>query len=170
MPTTRSSGCSDTVGRTCVAEDFAGMISEWREASERAKNEIATIGVAKPFEKEYFHNNGSRVPVLVGIARVEPGRKVCICFVLDVTERKRSEAQRERLVWELQEALASIKTLKGLLPICTSCQRVRDPKGSWKKLETYVRDHSEADFRQDLCPTCGDALFPSFYRATEKYH
>jgi PAS domain S-box-containing protein len=181
---------ADLAGRVLEANDaFLGMLGfsredlesgtirwdhltppEWAQVTEQARNDLLTQGAAKPLEKEYFHKNRSRVPVMVGIALVEPGRGICVCFVLNLTERKRSEAQRERLVRQLQEALSNIKTLKGLLHICTSCQRVRDPKGLWKELETYVRDHSEADFRQDLCPACGEALFPGFYRPREKYH
>jgi PAS domain S-box-containing protein len=80
------------------------------------------------------------------------------------TTRKRAEEEREKLVRKLQDALARIKTLRGLVPICSSCQKVRDDRGSWKDLPTYVRSHSEADFRLDLCPDCGMLMFPEFYR------
>jgi PAS domain S-box-containing protein len=143
---------------------------EWRRISERARMEVMKTGVAKPIEKEFFHRDGRRVPVLLGIALVDSLRGVSIAFALDLTDRKESEAQRERLVRQLQEALANIKTLTGLLPICSSCQRVRDARGFWKDLESYVRDHSEADFRQDLCPVCAEAMFPSFFRTREKFH
>jgi PAS domain S-box-containing protein len=86
----------------------------------------------------------------------------------DITERKLAEQAREALVRQLQEALANIKTLRGLLPICSSCQRVRDPQGRWNDLESYVRAHSEADIRRDLCADCGEALFPGFYKRWNK--
>lgn len=82
--------------------------------------------------------------------------------------RKRGEEERERLLSQLQEALSRVKTLRGLLPICSCCQKVRDDAGRWKELEAYVKAHSEADFTQDLCPVCADTLFPNFSRSREK--
>ncbi|MEJ2167256.1 MAG: PAS domain-containing protein, partial [Desulfobacterales bacterium] len=64
----------------------------------------------------------------------------------DITERKKAEEEREKLISQLQEALDNIKTLKGLLPICSNCKKIRDDKGYWNQIETYVRDHSDAEF------------------------
>jgi hypothetical protein len=69
---------------------------------------------------------------------------------LDTTERKQAEEERERLIGELQEVLAKVKTLSGLLPICASCKRIRDDQGYWQQIEAYIRDHSEAEFPQRL--------------------
>jgi PleD family two-component response regulator len=63
---------------------------------------------------------------------------------------------------ELQEALAKIKTLAGLLPICASCKKIRDDKGYWTQIETYIRDHSEAEFSHGICPECMKKLYPDF--------
>jgi len=60
---------------------------------------------------------------------------------------------------ELQKAIASIKILQGLLPICASCKKIRDDKGYWKQLEVYIRDHSEADFSHGICPECVEKLY-----------
>lgn len=84
--------------------------------------------------------------------------------------RKRAEEERERLIGELREALAKVKTLKGLLPLCSSCQKVRDARGTWRELEDLVCEQSEASFRQDLCPSCAEILFPGFYKRWNKYH
>jgi signal transduction histidine kinase len=73
---------------------------------------------------------------------------------------KRSEEERERLIRELQEALASIKTLSGLLPICASCKKIRDDKGYWNQIETYIRAHSDAKFTHGICPECVKKLYP----------
>ncbi len=83
-----------------------------------------------------------------------------ITFVRDISERKRNERERERLIAELQDALANIKTLSGLLPICSSCKKIRDDKGYWNRLETYIETHTEADFTHGICPDCARKLYP----------
>ncbi len=60
---------------------------------------------------------------------------------------------------ELQKALASIKILQGLLPICASCKKIRNDEGYWERLETYIHDHSEADFTHGICPECVKKLY-----------
>jgi hypothetical protein len=72
----------------------------------------------------------------------------------DISERKAEEADRERMVIELQQALAQVRTLRGLIPICAWCKRIRDDQGYWQQLEAYIRDHSEADFTHGMCPDC----------------
>ena len=62
----------------------------------------------------------------------------------------------------LEDALGSVKTLTGLLPICASCKKIRDDQGYWNQIEVYVRDHSEADFSHGLCPDCERRLYPDF--------
>lgn len=64
---------------------------------------------------------------------------------------------------ELQAALAKVKALSGLLPICASCKKIRDNHGYWQQVEVYIRDHSEADFTHGLCPDCLSKIYPEFY-------
>jgi preprotein translocase subunit YajC len=61
---------------------------------------------------------------------------------------------QEKLILELQEALANVRTLRGLLPICAWCKKVRDDKGYWKEVEEYVRDKTDASFTHGMCPDC----------------
>ncbi|HSR11148.1 MAG TPA: hypothetical protein VLS90_06855 [Thermodesulfobacteriota bacterium] len=74
-------------------------------------------------------------------------------------ERKRAEEERERLIAELQDAMARVKTLSGLLPICSSCKKIRDDRGYWNQLEAYLLDHSEAKFTHSFCPECMKNLY-----------
>lgn len=77
----------------------------------------------------------------------------------DISERKQAEGEREKLITELREALDNIKTLSGLLPICANCKKIRDDKGYWNQIETYIEKHSEALFSHSVCPECSDVLY-----------
>jgi hypothetical protein len=61
---------------------------------------------------------------------------------------------------KLSEAMAKVRTLKGLVPICAACKKIRDDAGFWHQLETYVHDHTEAEFSHGLCPDCVPHYFP----------
>lgn len=80
----------------------------------------------------------------------------------EIHERERAERELETLVEELKEALAKVKTLSGLLPICANCKKIRDDQGYWIQVEVFVREHSDADFTHGLCPDCVAALYPEF--------
>jgi hypothetical protein len=90
------------------------------------------------------------------------GRTYLLGIFRDVTEYKRAEEEREKLIHELQDALGKIKTLSGLLPICASCKKIRDDKGYWNQIEAYIGDHSEAEFTHSICPECMKKLYPDF--------
>ncbi|HST09964.1 MAG TPA: GAF domain-containing protein [Terriglobales bacterium] len=72
--------------------------------------------------------------------------------------RDRAEAEKERILRDLQAALANIRTLEGLLPICLSCKKIQDQKGDWQPFEYYVRTHSEAKVTHKICPACSKAI------------
>ena len=80
----------------------------------------------------------------------------------EIELRKKTEAEREKLIKDLTEALAEVNTLSGLLPICASCKKIRDDKGYWNQIEEYIRDHSEAEFSHSICPECTKKLYPDF--------
>ena len=73
---------------------------------------------------------------------------------------KAAEEERDRLIGELQEALASVKTLTGLLPICAACKKIRDDQGYWNQLEAYLAKHSEITFTHGICPDCVAKVLP----------
>ena len=74
-----------------------------------------------------------------------------------------AEEKISRLVAQLREALAKVKILSGLLPICASCKKIRDDGGYWTQVEVYVREHSDADFTHSICPECAAKLYPEFF-------
>lgn len=71
-------------------------------------------------------------------------------------EHQRFLAEREKLIDDLQKALAEIKTLRGIVPICSFCHKIRDDKGAWQQMEIYIRDHSEAEFSHGVCEECAE--------------
>lgn len=86
----------------------------------------------------------------------------------DITEQKRVESERKRLIEELSRALARVKTLSGLLPICASCKKIRDDKGYWQQVETFIKARSEADFSHAICPDCMEKLYPEYAPASDE--
>ncbi len=131
--------------------------AEARQVTKRAEQGevVQTIG-------HRCRRDGSRVEVEIhGVPLMVKGEmRGAYAIYQDITERRRHEAERERLVEELREALANVKTLRGLLPICASCKNVRDDQGYWNRIETYLRAHSEAEFSHGICPECAKQLYP----------
>ena len=78
----------------------------------------------------------------------------------DITERKKLEEEKEKLIYELRQALEKVKQLGGLLPICSHCKKIRDDKGYWNQIESYIRDHSEAEFSHGICQECAEKYYP----------
>ncbi|MCG8616742.1 MAG: PAS domain S-box protein [Desulfobacterales bacterium] len=77
----------------------------------------------------------------------------------DITPIRQAAEEKEKLIRELKDALRSIKTLSGLLPICSNCKKIRDDKGYWNTLERYIEAHSEAMFTHSLCKECLETLY-----------
>ena len=77
----------------------------------------------------------------------------------DITQRILIQNEREILVKELKNALTRIKTLNGLIPICSTCKKIRDDKGYWNLIESYIESHSDAAFSHGICPECSDSLY-----------
>jgi PAS domain S-box-containing protein len=109
----------------------------------------------------WLHQVITTAPFLDGRGRIVGASHV----VKDVTEKKRADIERETLITGLREALFKVKTLSGLLPICASCKQIRDDKGNWNPIETYVRDRSNAQFSHGICPECTKKLYPDYYKA-----
>jgi methyl-accepting chemotaxis protein len=80
----------------------------------------------------------------------------------EIAERKQAEDERNKLIAQLKDALAKIKTLTGLLPICSFCKKIRNDNGNWEQMEIYIRDHSEANFSHSICPECFKKHYSDF--------
>jgi CHASE1-domain containing sensor protein len=78
----------------------------------------------------------------------------------EITECKQAEEQRNRLVADLKKTLSEVKTLRGFLPICSNCKKIRDDKGYWNQIESYIHEHSEAEFSHSICPECAKKYYP----------
>ncbi len=91
----------------------------------------------------------------------DENKKVKALFVLsvDISEKKQTEIEKERLINDLKKALVKVKTLSGLLPICSSCKKIRDDKGYWNQIESYIQKYSEAEFSHGMCPECSDKFY-----------
>lgn len=94
------------------------------------------------------------------LARADGQQSGRVLTLHDVTDRRKADVERERLITELQQALDEVETLSGLLPICASCKRVRDDAGYWRQLEEYLSTHANTEFTHGICPDCLAKIYP----------
>jgi len=123
---------------------------------ERTLGENARVrggGQALEFENRYLCKDGS-FRWLLWNAAPDAGGRVIYSVARDVTERKRAEEEREQLVRQLQAALAEVKSLQAILPICSYCKRVRDDENFWHNVEAYISQHTDTRFSHGICPSC----------------
>ena len=105
----------------------------------------------KPFEERELHT-----AIEIALYRATAERKLAQ-YRQDLEE---SLVERDLLIGKLQDALAKVKTLSGLVPICAACKSVRDDKGYWEQIESFIKNHSEAEFTHLVCPKCAKKLYP----------
>ncbi len=119
----------------------------------------------EPFETVRLRKDSKAIDVSLTVSpiRDRDGRVMGASTVArDITRRKAEEQERLRLIQELTDALAQVKTLSGLLPICASCKKIRNDNGYWEAVETYISEHSDADFTHGICPECVQRLYPEY--------
>lgn len=138
---------------------------------EKGKCPITDFGQSMENEERVLLTaRGERLPVLkTAVYVILAGRTHLLESFLDITARKRAEEERERLIHELQAALAEVKTLSGLLPICASCKSIRNDQGYWQQIEAYIGEHSQAKFSHSVCPKCARELYPEIFPETGQY-
>lgn len=108
------------------------------------------------------HKDGSTFFVEVSASSVRNQSGVAVGLMasfVDITRRKVAEDETEKLLIKLQGALKKIEKLQGLIPICSSCKKIRDDKGYWHQIEEYIHEHSGADFSHGMCNECADKAY-----------
>jgi CRP-like cAMP-binding protein len=81
----------------------------------------------------------------------------------EITFRRQTEAEKEKAIINLENALYKIKTLSGLFPVCIKCKKIRDDTGYWQQLEQYLQRYTDAEFRDSICTECAMKYYPKFY-------
>jgi 6-phosphogluconate dehydrogenase (decarboxylating) len=117
------------------------------------------------FETAFYHKNGSVVWFDNVASSIRDEHEKIVGFhgaSRNVTERKQATAEKEKLIEELKQALAEVKTLSGMLPVCAHCKKIRDDQGYWNQMESYITNHSDALFSHCVCPDCATQLYPEY--------
>jgi PAS domain S-box-containing protein len=110
-------------------------------------------------ETERLHKSGRIIPVSVTVSPIKNGAGEIIgasSIARDISRQKQAEFERQQLIQSLMNASKQVRTLTGLLPICATCKRIRDDKGYWQQVETYLAKHSEITFSHSICPACAE--------------
>jgi len=107
------------------------------------------LGRSMRIETIHKRKDESQMPVEITSTLIKLGsQEVLQSFIRDISDRKKSEKEREALIARLEKALGEIKTLQGILPLCMFCKKIRDDKGYWEKVDIYIRDHTLVNHRQ----------------------
>jgi len=130
---------------------------------EQILNELNEKGIVRDRELDFRVKSGEIKTGLYSADTLTINNQLCVISTIsDITRRKAAEAEREKMIGELKTALAEIKTLSGMLPICSSCKKIRNDRGYWQQIESYIREHSDAQFSHSLCPDCIKRLYPEY--------
>jgi PAS domain S-box-containing protein len=154
-------GADEMIGQSTSTLIPQDRIEEAQTISEKIRSgrEVTHLETVR------LRKSGNAIDVSLTVSPVKDasGNVVAASLVArDITERKHAETERLRLIEELREALARVKTLSGLLPICASCKKIRNDRGYWEQVETYIKERSDADFTHSICPVCMERLYPEF--------
>lgn len=106
-------------------------------------------------DKNLISKTGNVIPVEINTSIFKKGKKeFALSIARDISGRKEREKERETLIKDLRKALDEIKTLRGILPLCSFCKKIRDDKGYWEQVDVYIEKYSEADISHSICPEC----------------
>jgi PAS domain S-box-containing protein len=132
-----------------------------RERTLQQNARVRAGGHALAFENRYLCTDGS-YRWLRWNAVSDFNERVIYSAARDITENKKAEEEREQLVRELQTALAEVRTLREILPICSYCRKIRDDENFWHTVEAYIARHTATKFTHGICPSCMIKLEPEF--------
>jgi PAS domain S-box-containing protein len=124
-----------------------------RERTLNQNRAVRSGGQARVFENRYRCKDGS-YRWLLWNAAPDADRRVIYSVARDVTSQKEAAEERERLLRELQAAVAEVKTLQGFLPMCSYCKSIRDDENYWQSVEGYISKHTNTQFSHGICPAC----------------
>ena len=122
---------------------------------------IASGEIVESFETQRIAKNGKVLDIWLVVTCLKDDSGIIDSIA--TTERDITEIKNE-----LRKKETEVKILRGLLPICASCKEIRDDSGYWHKIESYIRDHSEAEFSHSICPKCTEKLYPEFHPYKKK--
>ena len=117
------------------------------------------------YETANYHKNGDIVwfDNVASSIRDDSGKLIGYHGVSrNITGQKKAAMEKEKLIEELKKALVDVKTLTGMLPICSHCKKIRDDQGYWNQLEGYITEHSDALFSHCICPDCAEKLYAKY--------
>ena len=140
---------------------------EDRSNVETALNEFwKSPGARDSIQYRARHANGSWVSLEVVAYNLldHPDIRGVLINGREITERVHTEAESERVIAELQEAISKLDTLTGLLTICASCKKIHAENGSWQQIESYIRDRSQVEFSHTMCPECSMIWYPDHHQ------
>ena len=121
------------------------------------------------FETRFRRRDGTFCDVeLSNNGTIYREQKLIFCICRDISERKRAEKEKNDLITELNHTLAEVKMLQGIIPICSSCKKVRDSEGYWHQVEAYISTHSSAEFTHSMCDECIKKFYPMQYESILK--
>lgn len=148
---------SEVIGKTTID------LHLWDREEDRkaAIEELSDISKVHGKEFQFRKKSGE---IITGLFSADiiliNNEKYMMSSISDITERKKSETEREKLIHDLQEALSEVKILSGLFPICSFCKQIRDDQGYWNQIEAYIHERSNAEFSHSICPECAKKHYP----------
>ena len=149
--------------------NFGEIYADPREGK-RFLNAIGQRGSVKDLEVKLCRKDGTQIVCFMTVSSQYAETGAIVSYqgmIRDITAQRQAEADREKLISDLTKALAEVKTLSGLLPVCANCKKIRDDGGYWNRIETYIENRSEAQFSHSICPECEKELYPELFEEDE---
>lgn len=130
-------------------EDISKLKSDDNTANKKNDTFISETRMNLPSGKQKWIQMSSKPT-----SKKKNGAVVWSGYIIDITERKEIEIERDELISSLKKATNEINILQGVIPICSHCHSIRDEDGAWDRMESYIDKHSEASFSHGICPSC----------------